>query len=308
VPRNRTVRLAVLGSSVQRAASSGYPSSRSSALKRRIVVGLLVLLSLVLITVSFRSSALDGVQGTAAGILRPFEIVADRVSRPFRDAIGWSRGLVSAKSENRRLRAQNERLRAMVIQDESALQENVHLKQQLDYHGPASVASFDKVHAVVLTNPQSTGQSVTIGAGSADGLGVGNVVVSSSGGLVGTVDRTLPDVAHVTLLTDSQSAVTALDLTYPTAVGIVQPGGGGSSDVLILDLVSKRKYVGVGDTIITAGSLGKTPLESIFPRGIPVGTVKSVGNTDANPFKNIQLTPAVDFSSLQSVIVLVPKK
>ena len=63
VPRNRTVRLAVLGSSVQRAAASGYSSSRSSALKRRIVVGGLVLVSLVLITVSFRSSALDGVAG-----------------------------------------------------------------------------------------------------------------------------------------------------------------------------------------------------------------------------------------------------
>src|SRR5438477_135654 len=39
VPRNRTVRLAVLGSSVQRAASSGYSTNRSSALKRRIVAG-----------------------------------------------------------------------------------------------------------------------------------------------------------------------------------------------------------------------------------------------------------------------------
>src|SRR3954447_17038069 len=106
VPRNRTVRLAVLGSSVQRAAASGYPSSRSSALKRRIVVGLLVLLSLVLITVSFRSTALDGAQGTAAAVLRPFEVAADRVSRPFRDAAGWGRGLVHAKAENQRLRAQ----------------------------------------------------------------------------------------------------------------------------------------------------------------------------------------------------------
>src|SRR3954465_5439637 len=141
VPRTRTVRLAVLGSSVQRAASSGYPSSRSSALKRRIVVGVLVLLSLVLITVSFRSSALDGVQGTAAGILRPFEVAADRVTRPFRDAAGWMRGLVDAKNEKKRLRAENEKLRQQLILDESAVQENVQLKAALDYHGPASISS-----------------------------------------------------------------------------------------------------------------------------------------------------------------------
>ena len=310
MPRNRTVRLAVLGNSVQRAANSGYPSSRSSAVKRRIVVGLLVLLSLVLITVSFRSSALDGAQGTAAGILRPFEVAADRVSRPFRDAVNWSRGLVHAKSENERLRAQVARLRAQVILDESALQENVQLKDQLRYHGPPTIANFDRVNAVVLTNPQNAiDQSVTIGAGSQDGLAPGSVVVSPTGGLVGTVDRVFAHVAHVTLLTDNQSAVTALDYTSPTAVGIIQPsGGGGGSSALVLDLVSKSKYVAAGDTIITAGSIGKGALPSMFPRGVPIGTVATEGNSDANPFKNIQVKPLVDFTSLQSVIVLVPKK
>ena len=42
VPRNRTARFAVLGSSAQRAAASGYSSTRSSALRRKIVVGCLV--------------------------------------------------------------------------------------------------------------------------------------------------------------------------------------------------------------------------------------------------------------------------
>lgn len=271
-------------------------------------MGVLVLLSLVLITVSFRSSALDGVQGTAAGILRPFEVAAERVSRPFRDAVSWGRGLVDAKSENKRLRSQIDQLRAQVIQDESAVQENVHLKDQLNYHGPPSVANFDRVHAVVLTNPLNViDQTVTIGAGARDGLAQGSVVVSPSGGLVGTVDRAFAHVASVTLLTDSQSAVTALDLTSPTAIGIIQPSGGGS-EALALDLVSKSKYVAAGDTIITAGSLGKGALPSMFPRGIPIGTVSTEGNYDANPFKNIQVKPLVDFSSLQSVIVLVPKQ
>jgi len=44
----------------------------------------------------------------------------------------------------------------------------------------------------------------------------------------------------------------------------------------------------------------------MFPRGIPVGTVTSWSSYDVNPFKTIQVKPLVDFSSLQSVIVLVP--
>ena len=99
-----TVRLAVRGASVQRAASSGYDSSRSSALKRRIIVGGLVLASLILITVSFRSSALDGAKGTAASILRPFEVAANRVTRPFRDAASWTRGIRCRKTRSEILR------------------------------------------------------------------------------------------------------------------------------------------------------------------------------------------------------------
>ena len=46
----------------------------------------------------------------------------------------------------------------------------------------------------------------------------------------------------------------------------------------------------------------------MFPHGIPIGSVKSWSNNDVNAFKNIQVSPLVDFSSLQSVIVLVPNR
>ncbi|MFL5955717.1 MAG: rod shape-determining protein MreC [Gaiellaceae bacterium] len=307
MPRNRTVRLAVLGNSVQRAASSGYPSSRSSALKRRIVVGVLVLLSLVLITLSFRSHALDGAQGAAAGALQPFEVAADRISRPFRDAIGYTRGLVDAKSENAKLRKEKQRLYQKLILDEGALQENVALKSALDYKGLPSVADFARVNATVSVNPQSAlNQSLTITAGTDDGVRDRSIVIDpSSQALVGIVDKAFPRVSHVTLLTDSQSSVTAVDLAAPTAVGLVRRGGGGS-DVLILDLVSKEKHISVGDSIITAGSLGTGKLPSMFPHGILIGTVKSQSINEINPFMNVQVQPLADFSSLQSVIVLVP--
>jgi rod shape-determining protein MreC len=307
VPRNRTVRLAVLGSSVQRAASSGYPSSRSSALKRRIVVGGLIALSLVLITVSFRSSALDGAQGTGAAVLRPFEVAADRVSAPFRDAIDWFRGLVNARSENAKLKKQVESLREQLVLDESAVQENLQLRAQLDYLGPPSLANFDRKHASVLTNPQSAlDESITIAAGTNDGLRPGDPVIDAAGGLVGTIDKAWSSVARVNLLIQGQD-VTAVDLNNPAAAGLVRSAGGGG-DVLVFDRVSKAPNVQVGNIVVTAGSLGKGRLPSMFPRGLRIGTVSSVSNTDANIFKSVQVQPFVDFSSLQSVIVLVPKR
>ena len=313
MPRNRTVRLAVLGSSVQRAAPSGYSSSRSSAVKRRVVVGLLVLASFVLITVSFRSSALDGLQSTGASILRPFEVAADRVTRPFRDTVGWFRGLVDAKNENKKLRVQVAELRRQVIVEQSAVQQNAELQKALDYKGPASIADYRRVNTAVLANPQSpVSQSVVVDAGSADGIVKGSIVVEptgrtgGTGALVGVVDKVARHVARVMLLTDEQSAVTATDLANPSVVGAIRSGSG-SGDVLILDRVPKQPYVGIGDTIITAGTLGQGPLRSMFPRGIPIGTVVSRSNSDASLFQNIQVRSLVDFSSVRSVIVLVPQ-
>jgi rod shape-determining protein MreC len=268
-------------------------------------MGGLIGLSLVLITLSFRSSALDGFQSTAAGILRPFEIAADRVSAPFRDAIGWVDGLANAKSENAKLRRQVETLQEKLVLDESAVQENVQLRAQLQFHGPPSLANFDRLPASVLTNPQSAlDESITIAAGARDGIRPGNPVIDASGGLVGTIDKAWSSVARVTLLTQGQN-VTATDLTNPAAVGVIRGGSGG---VLVFDRVPKAPNVQVGNIVVTAGSLGRGALPSMFPHGLRIGTVSSVSNNDVNTFKTIQVEPFVDFSSLQSVIVLVPKQ
>jgi rod shape-determining protein MreC len=306
VPRNRTVRVAVLGSSVQRAATPGYTSNRSGAVRRRIVVAGLVLLSFVLITISFRSSALDGVQGTAAGVLRPFEVGADRVARPFRDAVGWVHGLASAKSQNAALRRQNRAYLQQLVRAESALQENAYLKRELNYHGAPTEANFTPVHAEVLTNPQNAlDQTLTIAAGSRSGI-VDNAVVLTPDGLVGVVDRAFPSISRVRLLTDGDSNVNATDAAHPESVGIVSSGGG--SNALVMDNVQKSSYVGVGDVIMTAGTLGANSLPSMFPRGVPIGVVTSESDNDIDPYHSIQVRPFVDFSSVQSVIVLVPRK
>ena len=275
-------------------------------------MGCLVLLSLVLITVSFRSSALDGVQGVGATVLRPFEIAADRVTRPFRDTVGWFQGLVNAKDENAKLKAQVAQLQQQQIQYASALEENVQLRADLNYQAPPKVADFGKVNAEVVANPQSVIEdTITIWAGSSNGVENGDVVVEptgnpdGTGARIGTVTRVTNDVSRVTLLTDNESAVTATDLSDPSVIGSVRPGSGSS---LILDRVPKQPAVRVGDTIITAGSLGQGPLKSLYPRGIPIGTVTSQSNNDANLFQNIAVQPFVDLSSIQSVIVLTPKK
>ena len=71
------------------------------------MLGTLVLLSLALITASFRErpdGPLHDAQGAIAGALQPLEVAAERIARPFRDAYGWTKDLFNARSENEKLK------------------------------------------------------------------------------------------------------------------------------------------------------------------------------------------------------------
>ena len=99
-------------------------------------MGILVLLSIALITVYFRESAsgpLHRTQGVGAAILRPFEVGAERIARPFRDVYGYFHGLAVARSQNARLRADLEHYRQLYIQNATAAHDNVQLKKLLNY-------------------------------------------------------------------------------------------------------------------------------------------------------------------------------
>ena len=266
----------------------------------------LVVLSLALLTFSYRSNALDPVESTSASVLRPFEIAANRVARPFRDAADWTHGIFNAKSQNKRLEAENARLRQLNARLQNAFEENAILHRDLRYvSGPTFPKGYDEVGARVLSSPSALDQSVTISAGRNQGIQPEDIVLTNEG-LVGTVSKVLGSESRVTLITDPTSAVRAVDAQNLSGVGILEHGSGPTS--LVLDNVGKDKpQVGSGDMIMTAGS-APGPLQSLFPRNIPIGYVSSVSQTDTDIFQNIQVQPFVDLSSLESVLVLIPKK
>jgi rod shape-determining protein MreC len=287
---------------VQRAAAP-FPSRARSATKRRVVVGVLVVLSLALLSIYFRESGngpLHDGQGVGATALRPLEVGAERVARPFRDLYGWFDGLLSAKSENEKLRKRLAEAQAAAIENRTAAQENLELEEALQFKDLPGLEEFHAVNTRVITYPPDQfDRSVVIAAGSKYGVRL-QAPVLARGTLVGTVTGVTPDTAKVTLLTDESSAVSAYDI-YSGATGLVQSGEGGS---LSFERVPKAKDVQVDHLVATAGSrAGELP--SLFPRGIPIGVVLSASNTDTESFKQIQLASNVDFSNLYVVTVLV---
>lgn len=288
---------------------SAFPARPVAANRRRLVLLALVVVSLALLSIYFRESSdgrLHDLQSTGASILRPFQVAAERVAQPFQDVAGWIGDVVGAESENDRLRAEIDRLRQQNIQYRTALRQNAELRSLLRFRDSAA---FPRDYRGVFTRiigrtPGQFEQVVVVAAGSGSGIAVHDPVVTPDG-LVGQVTKVARNTAQVTLLTDETSAASALDL--PTnADGIIRHGqsSGGS---LVMDRVTKDKVVLRGHVIITAGwRTGK--LASIYPRGIPIGIVTSVGQLDTDIYKQIEVDPFVDFSSLDALTVLVPKQ
>jgi rod shape-determining protein MreC len=308
VPRQRSARSAALGVPVRRIQPRAISSRGGGPLRRRLILGILVLASLVLISLSFRSDGsgpLGGVQSAGATALRPFAIAFERVAQPFRDAYAWGDGLLTARSDAESLRSEVRELRQRAIQSEFALQENESLRRLLDYLDSARFPDdFAPVAAEVIGRPSSAfTQAIVVAAGSKSGIRLNDPVVTGDG-LVGLVTRVTPKTARVQLLTDEQAAVSAVDLRTK-ATGIVRHARG-TRETLVLDRVRKEDLVRVGDEVVTAGWRAGT-LSSLYPKGIPIGKVASVGQTDTDLFQQVQVDPYVDFGSLDAVLVLVPE-
>lgn len=307
-PPNRTARVAVLGSSVQRSRSKKHSAGRArSALLRRLVLAMLVLGALALLTISFRSptsGVLHDVQGAGASALRPFQIAAVRVARPFRDAYGYFDRLAGAKSENAKLKKELRALRAQSTQNLAASQHAADLERLLKYvQGPTYPKDYRSVNTSVTSFPSGPfAQQIAIAAGKSSGIDIATPVVSADG-LVGRVTNVTASTSVVTLLTDPDSAVAARDLTTGVS-GLIRNGQG---NTLILDRVSKEQQVKKGDVIVTQGTRDRR-YPDLYPYGIPIGQVINVGTSDIASYLTVQVAPFASLGSLDSVAALVATK
>jgi rod shape-determining protein MreC len=104
----------------------------------------------------------------------------------------------------------------------------------------------------------------------------------------------------VALITDSTSAVSAE--VMPNGVkGVVKPEIGGRD--LILDYLPKNSHLKRGDVVVTSG-FKAGDLESLFPRGIPIGKVGSVNEDQLAVYQRVRVHPYAELRDMDFVQVV----
>jgi rod shape-determining protein MreC len=273
--------------------------------RRRAALAGFVALSFVLLTIAFGESGggvVGSVQRGAQEVLAPIETGAGRALKPLRDLFGWFGDTIDAKDENDRLKSELEELRAELAEAQTAKRD---VRQLRGLVGLGRADGFPQgtepvTARVIARSPNVWYSAIKVDKGSGDGVRVDQPVIAA-GGLIGKVTRVSGGSAEVRLVSDAESAVSA-QVMPDGANGIVKPQVGDESK-LVLDFVEKGRRVTQGTTVVTSG-FSSARVESLFPRGIPIGRVTKVDFDELELYQRVHLRPFADLSRLDWVQVL----
>jgi rod shape-determining protein MreC len=224
----------------------------------------------------------------AQTLFSPLQEAAAAVTRPVVGFIDAISDIASLREENEALRAENEVLQAEVQQFE-IIQAEVEFLRELN--GLEAPGDLPTVPARIGSPGASSFDLIRwIDKGSDDGIKLGDAVIDTQG-LIGRIDQVFSSQARLRLIVDPNVKISVRD-KVTNQTGIVT----GDNTGLILRMF-EADVVREGDVIVTAGSR--------FPAGIVVGTVKETAADDAGFGLVSEVIPAVDFSRLDYVKVIV---
>jgi rod shape-determining protein MreC len=268
--------------------------------RRRAVLGLLVVLSLLLLTAYFGEAPngrLHAVQRDFLAIVSPLQDGANKALKPARDLFDWFGNALHAKGQLAQSVKQTDKLRRELVADQA---EKRSYRQLLAiYHlDQLGASDYRPVTAeVVGKNPQLWYSTVTIDAGESSGVGINDPVINGEG-LVGRVAQVASDGALVDLITESSMGVSAR-IGASNATGLLQPKVGEPND-LLLQYLPGSTQPNVGENVVTSGTVGDG--ESLYPPGLPIGQVTSVNEESA--YKSVNVRPFANLHDLGIVQVL----
>jgi rod shape-determining protein MreC len=259
-----------------------------------ILVASAIAVSLLLLTVQTRHQS-SAAADLLAHLTTPIHTALTRAGHL---ALGmWStyREWKDLRAENARLRDEVQQLRVGALRLMETADENQRLRQLLALQQRLPVST--QASEIIAREWGGWVRSLTVNRGRQHGVGKLAAVITEDG-LVGRVAEVRSNASVVQVLTDPASTVGAHVIGARTS-GIVEgeSRGGMRFKFMARDGAGLR----VGDLIVTSGAGG------LFPRGIPIGHIRTIDDRGSALFHYAALTPAVDFSRMEEVLLITDR-
>ena len=197
--------------------------------------------------------------------------------------------------------------KTVALENEQLKEENARLRQET-YHAREGLQELARLHTlvrfddkwdypivtarVVGHNPGRFLTTMVINRGTEHGVKE-NMPVFSMNGLVGKISKATMSHSRVQLLVDPNLKLSVMD-RRTRVVGFLESMDGRR----LMAMVPTHAGIHAGDTLVTSG------LGGIFPKGIPVGTVKEVRKSDLDVMRLMDVEPFQEFSILEEVFVM----
>jgi rod shape-determining protein MreC len=276
---------------------------RSRARSTRLLVVALVSASLVTITVDYREG--DGGPLSAAGdaalaLISPLQEAVSKVTDPIGNFFSTLVRLPSIRREYEEAKQQIAEYRRQANEERADQTRLAELEALLGLQQGLSPRLETLAAEKIADNVSNFEWTITIDRGSDDGVEEDMAVIASAG-LVGHVVRVGASSSVVRLIVDPDSAVAGrLD-------GSGEPGlleGAGQGD-LRMELVDPDTEVLPDENVVTSGFRIRGVGQSLYPPNILIGTVSRVLSDEGALEKFVTVRPAVDFSTLNVMLVVL---
>ncbi|GAA4104649.1 rod shape-determining protein MreC [Nocardioides kongjuensis] len=267
---------------------------------RSLVVALVLASAALMVVDKADGSPVDPVRRVVGEVVGPVQAGVSTLVRPLVDLPDTLRTNGSLRDDLGRLEAENADLRSKLDKagyDDQRLADLQGLRALSGDIGYALVPA----RVIAIGPAQSFSSTVTLDAGSDAGLHPDMTVVAAEG-LVGRITSVTAHTATVLLIVDDSSRVGGR-IGDNQELGFVRGHGTlGTDDRLEMELADHNLVPKVGQSILTWGSEGGSP----YVAGVPIGTVGKVYESLRETSYRAVITPAVDFTALDLVGVVVP--
>jgi rod shape-determining protein MreC len=222
-------------------------------------------------------------------VFKPHLSIIGLVNRELSGIIFYHRNMVQAE----RLQNSIDLLRLRLFDLRELSQENVRLKNLLNFKQKSPLHLLSA--RVIGRSIDSWSSSVIIDKGRYNGIKSGMVVISPKG-LVGSVVESIDNTSKVLLINDPNQGIFCI-VQRSRQEGLVS-GTLGSN--LIMRYLPDESQIAVGDVIITS------ELSQVYPKGLLVGRVVSIGREFSGLNCYALVKPVVDLTSIEEVLVIIP--
>ena len=258
-----------------------------------VIITIIILILLVFLS-NLKIEKISYIENAFSKIVMPIQSGFTYIKNKLQGNNEYFSSLETTKKENSELKQKNNELEERLRQLEMIESENKTLKEYLNLS--EQYKQYETAPAYIINKDTSNYSKVfVINVGSKSGIEK-NMTVIAAEGLVGHVISVTDNTAKIRTIVDTSSSISCLMSSSKDS--IVCKGTLDSNTEI------KAMYIPTDANLVQGDSVETSGLGGIYPKGIHIGTIKKVENTQNPTDRYALVETAVDFSKLDTVLVI----